>query len=313
MGRFTFVARRILQTVPLLLAVVFVVFVLLEVAPGDPAQVVAGQRATPAQLQEARERLGLDRPFVVRYVVYLSNVVQGDLGASIRSFQPVTEVISERLPVTLWLLAAGTLISLLLSVPLGVIAARHTDRLADHTVRAISLVGLTLPTYWVGILLLQFVALPTGWFPVGGFGETVPDHVRAVILPGLALALSIAPVQIRSLRTSTIGVLESDYVATARSLGIGGTRLVRRHVLRNAIPPTLTLLAVQVGFLFFGAVVVESVFTLPGLGQGMVNAVLSRDFPVVQGITLVFALGVVAVHLAHDIAYALLDPRVEIQ
>lgn len=288
-------------------------FLLLDITPGDPARTVAGLRASPEAVEVVRERLGLDENVVVRYGRYLGDLAQGDLGRSNRGGTDVTAIIGDRLPVTLWLLAAAALLSVAISVPAATLAARTRDRLADHGVRLMSLVALNMASFWVGYMLLRFVALPSGWFPVGGFGGSTLERLRAIFLPAATLAVGIAPILIRSLRSSMIDVLESDYVSAARSVGVRGGRLVRRHVLRNALIPTSTLLASQLGYLLFGAVVVEFAFDLPGLGDAMVTATSRRDFPVVQGITLVFALTVVGINLLADIVHTVLDPRVKIR
>lgn len=312
MGRFAFVGKRLLQTIPILLGIVFVVFLLLQVTPGDPARNVAGLRASQADLAQVRTDLGLDRPLLVQYGTYLEGVVQGDLGYSYKSQEPVASMIGSRLTVTLWLLTATLLLSVLIIVPFAIIAAHYRDRPLDHGIRLAGLAGLSAPPFFIGVLLLLLVALPTGWFPAGGFGETTADHVRAIVLPALTLAIGLVVVPIRSLRASIIGVLDTDYVATARALGLSEATIVRRFVMRNAAIPTITIMALELAFLLFGAVVVETTFALPGVGEGLVLAARGRDLPAIQGYTLLFAVAVVLIYLAADILSALLDPRVEI-
>ena len=313
MGRFGFVVKRLLLLIPLLAGIVLVVFLLLEVTPGDPARMAVGLRAPETEVERAREEMGLDRPVIAQYLTYLGDVAHGDLGYSYKSRQPVADTISERAPVTLWLVGAGVLFSLLIAVPLAALAALRRDRAADHAVRGFSVFAIAMPMFWVGIMLITLIALPTGWFPVGGFGDTTADHARAIFLPGLTLGIAMAPVLIRSLRATIVESLESEYVDAARSLGVSGNRLMRRFVLRNSLPPMVTLLAVQSGYFLFGAVVLETTFALSGLGEGIVQAALQRDFPLVQGLTLVFAFCVVAVYLLADVVTALLDPRVAIE
>lgn len=313
MGRFRFVLKRLVLTVPLLFGIVLLVFLILQVTPGDPARQIVGLRASEQELQEVRDKLGLNDPVLVQYVRYVGGVVSGDLGYSYKSRQSVATLIGQRLPVTLWLLGFGVAFSLVLSVPLAIVSAVRQGRVADHLVRAGGLVGLTMPSFWVGIILILTIALPTGLFPVGGFGETIPEHLRSIVLPALTLAIAIAPIQLRSLRASIISVLGAEYVTTGRSLGIPADRLMRRFVLKNAAPPTIAILALGVGFLLFGAVVIETTFNLPGVGQGLVLAARQRDIPLIQGYTLLFALLVVVVYLLADIVTALLDPRVEIE
>lgn len=313
MGRFGFVLRRLLQTIPMLFGIVLVVFMVLQITPGDPARQIVGLRASEAELEEAREELGLNDPVIVQYGRYVGNVLQGDLGYSYKTRKPVASIIGERIEVTVWLLGAGVLLTLLISVPLAVISALRQDRPIDHAIRGLGLVGMSMPAFWTGVILLLVGALRTGWFPAGGFGETFPEKLHSIILPALTLAIGSSPFIIRGLRASLISVLESDYVSTARSIGVAGNRLVRRFVLRNAAGPGVTLIALDIGYLLFGAVVIETTFALPGVGQGLVLAARGRDLPSVQGYTLLFALVVVAVYLLADIVTAILDPRVEIE
>jgi peptide/nickel transport system permease protein len=312
MGRYRFILKRLLLTIPLLFGIVFLVFMILHVTPGDPARQIVGLRASAEQLQEVRTTLGLDDPVLAQYARYVGHVLTGDFGYSYKSNESVTSLIAERLPVTIWLLSFGIVFTLLISVPLGIITALRADRATDHVVRAGGLLGLAMPSFWVGILLILLIALPTGLFPVGGFGQTVPEHVNSIILPAVTLAIATAPLVIRSLRTSIISVLSSEYVTTARSLGVSRTRLMSRFVLRNAAPPTISVVALEVGFLLFGAVVIETTFALPGVGQGIVLAARQRDLPAIQGYTLLFALIVVAVYLVADIVSVVIDPRLEI-
>ena len=313
MSRSRFVLRRLLQAIPLLLAITFFVFLLLKIAPGDPARLVAGVRAPEERVAEIRDDLGLDDSVLEQYVAYLGRVFSGDLGESIRAQEPVTDIIADSAPVTLWLVVAGTVMSLLMSLPLSILAARRPDRGADQTIRGFSLFGLTMPPFWIAIVLLVAVALPTGWFPVGGFGDSLGDKVRSIFLPGLTLAISLAPLQIRSMRSAVIDVLNADYVSVAHALGVPERRLLRRHVIRNALPPTVTILALQLGYVLFGAVVIEQAFALPGLGRAMVQAAAQRDFAVVQGLTLLLAVVVVVINIVADIVNSMLDPRMSLR
>ena len=311
-ARFGFIPKRLLAAVPLLIAVVLLVFLILQVTPGDPARLVVGLRASDAELALARERLGLDDPVFVQFLHYLGGVVTGDLGYSFKSEQPVSAIIAGRLPVSLWLIGTAAVLSVAISVVVASLAARRPDGLFDHVSRAAGLVMFAMPSFWIGILLILLVALPTGWFPVGGFGYTPAEHVRSIVLPAITLAAAIAPLQIRSLRASLIQVHRAEYVTTARALGIPPRRTASRFVLRNALVPTVSMLALNIGYMLFGAVVVETTFALPGLGEGIVLAARARDIPLIQGYTLVFAVAVVVVFLVADIASALLDPRVKV-
>ncbi len=312
MNRFAFIFKRLLFTIPLLAGIVFVVFSLLQVTPGDPARQIVGLRASEAELAETRADLGLDDSVPEQYVRYLNRVVQGDLGYSYKTRQPVSELIGERLEVTARLLGLAALTTVAFAVPLAVLSARRRHGVIDQVVRFTGTVGLAMPPFWIGVMLLLVVALPTGWLPVGGYGDTPIDKLRSLVLPALTLAIGMTPVMVRSLR-STIGeVLGSEQVMTARSLGLSEGRILRKFVLRNAAAPSVTILALELGYLLFGAVVVETTFALPGLGQGLVLAARQRDFAAVQGYTLVFALAVVVVFLVADVVTAALDPRVRI-
>ncbi len=313
MGRFGFVLKRLLQAIPMLFGIVLVVFMVLQVTPGDPARQIVGLRASEADLEEVREELGLNDSVIVQYGRYVGDVLQGDLGFSYKSRKPVASIIGERIEVTVWLLGVGVLLTLLISVPLAVISALRKDRPIDHAIRGLGLLGMSMPAFWTGVILLLLVALRTGWFPAGGFGETFAEKLHSIVLPALTLAIGSSPFIIRGLRASLISVLESDYVSTARSIGVAGNRLVRRFVLRNAAGPGVTLIAIDIGYLLFGAVVIETTFALPGVGQGLVLAARSRDLPSVQGYTLLFSLVVVAVYLLADVITAILDARVEIE
>jgi peptide/nickel transport system permease protein len=313
MGRYGFILKRLILTVPLFLGIVLLVFLILQITPGDPARQIVGLRATQQQVSQVRDQLGLNDPVAVQYLRYLGHVFTGDLGYSYKSNESVGHLIAARLPVSAWLLGCGLALSLAISIPLAILTSRRPDRALDHAVRGAGLLGLAMPSFWVGIILILTVALPTGLFPVGGFGDTLPEHLRSIVLPAVTLAVSIAPIQIRSLRASIIAVLGTDYVTTGRALGVSPARLMRRFVLRNAAPPVIAILALDAGFLLFGAVVVESTFALPGVGQGLVLATRQRDLPSIQGYTLLFALLVVTVYLLADIVTAMVDPRLEIE
>lgn len=310
-SRYAFVGRRLLQSVPLLLAVTLLVFLITKVTPGNPARTILGPKATDEQVAALSRELGYDQGVLGQYWSFLTRLAQGDLGTSARTGDSVTAVIGDHLAPTLWLVVATLLVTVLLAVPLAWTAATHRDGWLDHALRTSSIVVLYLPTFWVGLVLIRFVALPTGWFPVAGFGETYAEHVRSVVLPALTLSLAMAPVVARSLRTSMVDVLESDYVTAARAAGVSGLRLFRWYVLRNSLSPAISLLAVQVGFLLFGVVVLEVTFDIHGLGSELVTAAVGKDLLVTQGVTLVFAVAVVAVNLLADLLQAAIDPRVQ--
>ncbi len=306
-----YVLRRLAQLVPIALGVTILVFFLIHLVPGDPARTVLGNQATPDRIALLHHEWGLDRPLPVQYEKFMSRVVHGDLGSSLFYSVSAGRLVVQRLPVTLWLIGFGTLLSVLIAVPLAALAAVKRDRLLDHLVRGVPLVGLGFPPFWVGIVLLLVFALHLGrFFPVGGYGSGFIGHLHSMFLPSLTVAIGIVPILIRSLRASLLEVLDSEYVTTARSKGLPAHRVLVRHALRNAIISTVSVLGVNIGFLVGGTLVIEQVYAVPGIGQLMINSIFQRDFPVVQAVTLAFSIMVVLVYLLTDVAHALLDPRV---
>src|SRR6476469_2259710 len=306
-----YVLRRLLQLVPIALGVTILVFFLIHLVPGDPAVTILGNQATPARVALLHHEWGLDRPLPVQSAKFMDRIAHGNLGDSLFYGVSAGHLVLQRLPVTLWLIGLGTLLSVLIAVPLAAIAATNRDRIPDHVVRAVPLVGLGFPPFWVGIVLLLVFGLHLGRaFPVGGYGNGFVGHLHSMLLPALTVAFGIAPILIRSLRASLLEVLESEYVTTARSKGLPESRVLVRHALRNAVVSTVSVLGVNIGYLVGGTLVIEQVYALPGIGQLMINSINQRDFPVVQGVTLVFSVMVVLVYLLTDVVHALLDPRV---
>ena len=313
MSRLRIVGRRALQILPVLLGLTIATFALIHLVLGDPARALAGQRATPEILASIRHQLGVDRPVVAQYGSFVEGLLRGDLGYSFLLRVPVRTLVAARLPTTVFLVVYACILAVLLGVPLAVISAVKRERAPDHFLRGLLVVGLALPSFWIGVLLISFVALRTGVFPVGGAGEGFVGHLWHLFLPALTLALSFLAVLVRSLRASLIEVLDADYVALARLKGIGRLRLYNRHILRNALVPAVTILGLNLSYLLGASVVVESVFAVPGIGNTLVNAVLSRDYQLVQGIALVFGLLVILITLAVDLAQTALEPRIEVQ
>ncbi|WP_111719046.1 ABC transporter permease [Homoserinimonas sp. OAct 916] len=308
--RLSFIPGRLLQAIPVVFGVTLLVFFMAHLLPGDPALAILGDKATEDRIVALRTQLGLDKPLLVQYGLFLSNIARGNLGDSLTYQVPVSSLVLEAVPVTLSLVFFALILGLLIGIPLSGIAAVKPNRPADLGVRAYTLVGQGMPQFWVGIMLILFFSLKLRLFPVGGYGQTAADHLYYLFLPALTLAIALSPTLIRSLRSSTINVLGSEYVATARSKGSGGVALFRQHVLRNAIIPTVSIMGVNLGYLVGGSIVIEKVFALPGLGSLMLNAIFSRDFPTIQGVTLFVALFVVVVGILTDVVYTLLDPRV---
>jgi peptide/nickel transport system permease protein len=310
MGRTGFVVQRLLLLIPVAVGVSIIVFFMVHLIPGDPAATILGIHATPKAVALLHEQWGLNRPLASQYWLFLDRLLHGNLGQSIFYGGSVTSLILSHLPPTLWLLAYATVLTVLISVPLAVIAASRKDGVRDHAVRAVPLVGLGMPPFWLGFLLIYAFAISLRIFPVSGYGSGFTGHLHSMFLPSLTVALALTPVVIRSLRASMLNVLGAEYIVTARSKGVPPHRLYQRHALRNAVIPAVTVLAINIGFLVGTTVIIEQIFAIPGIGQLMINSIFQRDFPVVQGVTLVFAIMVVLVNLLADMAYAALDPRV---
>jgi len=310
MGRAGFVVQRLLLLIPVAVGVTIVVFFMVHLIPGDPAATILGIHATPKAVALLHQQWGLNRPLASQYWLFLDRLLHGNLGQSIFYGGSVTSLILSHLPPTLWLLVYATVLTVLISVPLAVLAATRRDGIRDHVVRAVPLVGLGMPPFWLGFLLIYAFAISLRIFPVSGYGSGFTGHLQSMFLPSLTVALALTPVVIRSLRASMLNVLGAEYVVTARSKGVPSHRLYQRHVLRNAVIPAVTVLAINIGFLVGTTVIIEQIFAIPGIGQLMINSIFQRDFPVVQGVTLVFAIMVVLVNLLADMSYAALDPRV---
>jgi ABC-type dipeptide/oligopeptide/nickel transport system permease component len=305
-----FIAGRLAQMIPVLFGVSLVSFFAIHFVPGDPIQIMTMGRATPETVAKLHAELGLDRPVWEQYAIFLADALRGDFGRSIVQKAPIATLIADGLMVSLYLLVYGAVLSILLAVPLAMWAAVRRDRLADHGVRLIGMIGFAMPPFWIGLVLMVLFGLRLGWFPIRGFGEGALGHLYHMFLPALTMALFLAPVLIQSLRSAILDVLEADYIEVARAKGLSSRRILFKHVLRNAAIPVITVLAVNVGWLLSGSVIVEVVYTIHGLGAQLVRSVSFRDYPTVQGLALVFAAIVMGVNLLADIAYMLIDRRV---
>ena len=303
--------RSLLAALPVALGVVVCVFLLLRIVPGDPARMILGEQATPASIDALRDRLGLNLPVGQQLGDYLLGVfTRADIGHSLITDQPVLGLIATRLPVTLLLVALAVLFTVLIAVPLALVAATHKDGPLDHLVRIFPTVGMAMPAFWVGLILIIVFGVGLKWLPVGGIGTSPTDPLRSLVLPALTVALGMSPPLIRSLREQLLEVLDADFVVTLHAAGLAPTRILARHVLRNAAVPALSLLGVNVAYLLGGTLVIEKVFAINGMGALLFSSISTRDFPVVQGITLVSALGVVVISLVTDLLVAALDPRI---
>jgi peptide/nickel transport system permease protein len=309
-SRFSFVGRRLVQMVPVAVGVTIITFFLIHLIPGDPVVAILGNHYTAQGAAQLRTALGLDKPLWVQYLIFMGNLLHGNLGTSIYYEQPVLGVVLERLDATVWLVVYAALLAALIALPLATYAALHKDSVFDQIIRGTFMVTLAMPAFWVGIILILVLSVNLHLFPVTGFGDTVISHVWHLFLPALTIALGFSAVLIRSLRSSILTVLQTDYVDTARAKGLPWRLIVRRHVLRNALLSTVTIFGINIAFLMGATVIIENVFAVGGIGQLLVSSILQRDYAVVQGITLLIAVFVVAINLLTDITYAILDPRV---
>ena len=303
---------RLLQVVPTVVLVSILVFALQQLTPGDPALVIAGEERDPAVIAQIRSQLWLDRPIPVQYLHWAWNALHGDLGRSWRLNLPVAQLVAQKLPVTLQLGLMAFAIALAIGVPAGIVAAVFRGRALDHLATGVGLAGLSIPNFWLGILLILLVSVQLGWLPPSGYVSLAEDwrqSLATTIMPAFVLGNSVAAVFMRHTRSAMLAALDQDYVRTARAKGLREARVVLRHALRNALVPVITLGALELGTLLSGAVLTEQVFTIPGFGKMVVDAVFNRDYPVVQGVVLVTACAFVGLNLVADALYVLANPR----
>ncbi len=304
-----FIVVRVLQMIPVLFGISLAMFVLVRVVPGDPAVMALGVYATPELVSDLRAHWGLDRPILVQYGIFLQQVLKGDFGFSYFYGQPAIALVFERLVPELFLVAYAIVLTVLISVPLAIWAALSRHGVANAAVRVVVVFGLSLPPYWIGLLLLLLFGIWWPILPVGGYGATFGEQLRSLLLPSFTLALGLSPLVVRSLRASLIEALEADHVDMARSKGVPEREVFFRHAFRLALIPTVTILGLHIGLLIGATVIVEYVFAVPGLGQLMLTAISTRDYPTVVAVTMVFAVFVMVVSLLTDIFVAFLDPR----
>lgn len=312
MHRYKFVLTRPLQFLPVIFGISIITFILVRLIPGDPARNILGTRATPAALASIRAQYGLDQPMWLQYVYFLKNLANGEMGKSILYKIDVLKLIATRIEPTLALVAASVILSVLIAVPMAAIAARNAGRAPDHAVRIVSTFGIGFPPFWLGLMLIILFSVELGVLPVSGYGATIGEKLSHLVLPSLTIALSLSTVLTRSLRAAMIEQLKSDVATAARARGMPEAIVFWRHVLPNSLVPTINLLAVNIGWLIGGTVVVESVFALPGMGQLLVRAIFSRDYMVVQGVAMVFACATVLINFIADIVTVAVDPRVKL-
>ncbi|MGA7669337.1 MAG: nickel ABC transporter permease [Nitrolancea sp.] len=303
---YAYFARRLLSTIPVLFGVLLLVFSMLHLVPGDPVKMMLGEfGASPAQIAKLKSQLHLDEPLPEQFGRYVWDAAHGDLGRSIRSNKPVTEEIKDNLPSTLQLALCGLLVAALIGIPLGVLAAVKQYSILDAGSMLVALVGISMPSFWLGLLLIFAFSLKVRLFPATGGGD-----LRHLVLPAVTLGLGASAIIARLTRSSMLEVLRHEYVTTARAKGLRESRVIIRHALKNALIPVVTIFGLQFGQLLAGTVVIETVFGRPGIGRLIVDAILNKDFPLVQGIVLVVAISYVGVNLIVDLLYAFLDPRI---
>lgn len=308
-----YILRRLLATIPVMGVVAIVVFLLLHLTPGDPAAIIAGDYARPEDIARIRANLGLDRPLHIQFFSWVGNVLRGDLGTSIFSNLPVSKLIGQRLEPTVALSISTIIFAIIVAVPMGVIAAWRAGSWLDRSVMGFAVLGFSVPVFVVGYVLMYIFSLKLGWFPVQGYSpiaEGFGPFLRSIALPTLALGIVYIALIARITRASVMEVLSEDYIRTAKAKGLSNTSLLLGHALRNAAVPIVTIIGIGVALLIGGVVVTESVFNIPGLGRLTIDAVLRRDYPIIQGVILVFSGVYVFVNLVIDILYTFLDPRI---
>ncbi len=308
-----YIVRRLLATIPVMIVVALFVFFLLHLTPGDPAAVIAGDDASPAEIEGVRQKLGLDRPIYEQFAIYAMNLLRGDLGTSIFSNLPVTTLVSQRLEPSLVLAISTLVVAVTVAIPMGVIAAWKARTIVDRLVMGFSVLGFAVPVFLVGYLLIYVFAIELRWLPVQGYkplSQGVWQTARSVILPAVALGMVYTALIARIARASMLEVLSEDYIRTARAKGVATPSVLLRHALKNAAVPIVTVIGIGLTLLISGVVLTETVFNIPGLGRLTVDAILKRDYPIVQGLIILFAAAKVIVNLLIDISYTFFDPRI---
>ena len=311
----TYIIQRILQMIPVMLLASIISFSIIFLLPGDPALLILGdQLASDRQVYEAkRAELGLDRPLPIQYLDWLGKTIRGDLGVSTRDRQPVAQGIRDRLPVTLQLAAFSMLLALAIALPAGIVSALKPNSKVDVASSLVAFAGIAIPNFWFGILLIYFLAVVLRLLPPSGYVPFTQDPVQnltRMLMPSLTLGLGLSAILMRQTRSSLLEVLHQDYVTTARAKGLGKRSVVLRHALKNGLIPVVTVIGLQLGLLFGGAIITESIFSIPGIGRWAVDSITNRDFPVVQAVSLFMAVGVLLANLLADVAYAYIDPRI---
>jgi peptide/nickel transport system permease protein len=307
--------RRVVAIVPMLVVISIVVFTIIQITPGDPARIYIGEqsRASPEYLEQVRKDLGLDQPLYVQYLRWLQRTLRGDFGTSTITRQPVGQLLIDAAPKTLYLSAVTLLVAMAVGIPCGVMSAVRRNSRLDLVLTLLATFGVAMPSFWLAVLLILLFAVQLGWLPAFGFANPLEDplgSLKLMILPALTLGLSMCAAIMRQLRSSMLNVLSAEYMKTARAKGLGELVVIRRHAIRNALIPVVTIIGVQATVLISGTVITETIFTIPGLGRLAVEAITAKDYPVLMGTMLVVTVGVLVVNLLVDLSYGLLDPRI---
>ncbi|CCC58085.1 MULTISPECIES: ABC transporter permease [Caloramator] len=312
-----YVVKRILQAIPLLFIISLITFFIINLAPGDPIYMfINPETANPVDVEVIRKSLGLDKPIYIRYILWLKNVIQGDFGKSFQHGRPVLEMILERLPNTITLAIVSTIISFLVSIPVGVYSAIKRNSILDYMFSTFAFIGISIPSFWFGLMLILLFSLKLGWLPSGGMRANFEefdliDRLRHIILPALVLGMASMASQMRQMRSAMLEVIRQDYIRTARSKGLSERVVIFKHALRNALLPIITIIGFIIPWLVSGAVVTETIFSWPGIGRLYIHATFMRDYPVIMGVTIISSVMVVVGSMVADILYALVDPRIK--
>ena len=310
-----YLVRRFVLMIAILLLVSIIIFALVNILPGDPARLMLGQEASPEALAALRAEMGLNDPLYIQYVHWLANILHGDFGYSLRDHTPVLQVLLQKIPVTLELTIFSFIIAILIAIPVGILSATRRGKLSDYLTTFFALSGISLPSFWLGILLIYFFAVKLNWFPPSGYvplSENFGKSLLLMVLPAVSLGTRLSAELTRMLRSSLLEVLQADYIRTGYAKGLLERSVVIGHALKNALMPVITVGGMQLAAFFGGAVITETIFGIPGVGQLVVNAILTRDFPVVQGAVLFMAFMVVFINLLVDIIYSIIDPRIKL-
>lgn len=313
MSMLNYAFKRIIQIIPILIIVSILIFFMIRLIPGDPITIRLGPKATPKMVEILIKKEGLDKPIFDQYIIFIKNLLRFDMGNSIVYHIPILVLLKKRIVVTLFLTLFTLIFSVVISWPLGYLAGIKENKIEDQIIRTGALVALSAPQFWVGLILMILFAVSINIFPVGGWGDTWLQHLRAIILPAFTQSLMTAALLARNLRNGVVDILKMDYVAFAKSKGLGDKVIKNRHIIRNAMVPYVTLIAMRAAYMLGGSIIIETVFALPGVGALMIQSIYGRDYTVIQGVVLIFALAVMTVNILTDLAYAYLDPRVRLE